>query len=124
MKLRGIFSFCSSAHYHAKIFRLNGFYYFLQALTLIRGMYLTRNRNNIVEGSNDYETAGKRDLATEPWAFGGNGLFEDLYKNVWFAAEHFIDLARFYNLRFYLECAKVKRVVFGIINRVLCELEQ
>ena len=86
-------------------------------------MDLARNGYNIIKGSDDYESAGKRNFTTKAGTFGSDGLFEDLNQYVWLSTQHLVDLTRFDDFGLYLEIAKIETFVTVIVDRLLCKFQ-
>ena len=114
MQLGRFLSFSGGTHDHAEVMRLDGFHDLLQAFPFFRGVDLFGDRHHVVEGGDHDKAARQGDFAAQAGPFRGDGLFEDLYEDIGFAAQHFGDLACFDDLRFVLELGEVER--FGLVG--------
>src|SRR5690606_29004367 len=105
MELGSVLAFCRCAHDHSEVFRFDRFDDLLKSFSFFGGMYLTGNGDNVVERCDHYKPSREGYLTAEPWSLGCYRFFQDLHQYVGFAAEYFVDLTRFDDLRLYGECA-------------------
>ena len=85
-------------------------------------MDLPGNSYNIIERGKHHETARQGNLTAQSWTLGGNGFFQDLYKNIRLAVQNFVDLAGLDDLRFYRESAKIQPCALLSFMHILVNL--
>ena len=123
VKFSGMLSFGRGTANHTQVFGFDGLNDLVEPFPFVGRMDFTGNRDDVVEWGNHYKPSRQGKFATQAGAFGSDGFFEYLYKNIGPAIEYFGDLPGLYNLGFYFELRKIESVGRFIVDGLVGEFE-